>query len=125
MKEIKKQQIGYPVDSEVNDATRFWADGACMDSAKSPIRIKDGQRLIAHKYKYGDGLTFADYQNIKGKVCVILYRLEGVLYGVVKEVWGIDEIANALRLKYYNPEETIVSLKIDYINQIYIVDGTK
>lgn len=118
------KQIGYPVDMEITKATSFIADGDCMDSTDAPIRIKNGQRLKVHKYD-GTSSLFANIHNLKGKVCVILYVVDGMKYGAVKEVFGIDELANTLRLKFYKPKETIVSLKIEYIDQIYVVDGIK
>lgn len=118
----QKEQKAYPVDVEVSDKAAFWADGDCMNSADAPIRLRNGQRLSVHKY---DGV-FNPYRNIeaiRGKVCVFQYITQGKRYFVVKEVVGIDELANSLRLKYYYPQETIVSLKIDAIEQVFIVDG--
>lgn len=116
-----RKQIGYPTDMEVGDNVAFWVDGDCMDSPRSPIRLKDGQRMQVHKY---DGFNpFADLEKVRGKVCVILYKIDGLLYGAVKEVIGIDEIANTIRLKYYYPQETVVSLRIDKIEHLFIVDG--
>lgn len=100
---------------------RFWADGDCMNAPKAPIRIKSGQRLIAHRYN--DFNPYADIATVAGKVGVMVYQVDGVRYAAVKEIVGIDEIAGTLRLKYYYPEETIVSLKIDSLEAVYIVDS--
>lgn len=121
----RKEHIGYPADVDIDKfEVRFWADGDCLDSPDAPIRIKYGQRLIVHEY---DGIfnpySLADMDKVRGKVCCILYIVEGVRYSVVKEIVGIDEIIGSIRLKFYNPEETIVSLKIDTIERLYIVDG--
>lgn len=121
----KRKQVGYPVAIDLaNYDVRFWADGNCLDSPDSPIRIKDGQRLIVHKY---NGLfnPYADIDKVRGKICAILYIVEGVRYAIVKQIVGIDEITGTIRLKYYNPEETIVSLKIDTIEKLYVVDGVE
>lgn len=118
----QKGQKAYPVDMEVSDKAAFWADGDCMNSPDAPIRLRNGQRLSVHKY---DGVfnPYRDIEAIRGKVCVFQYITQGKRYFAVKEVVGIDELANSLRLKYYYPQETIVSLKIDAIEQVYIVDG--
>lgn len=121
----RKVQIGYPADVDLSKyEMRFWVDGDCMDSPKAPIRLKDGQRLMIHEY---DGIfnPYADIGKVRGKICAILYVIDGVRYGVVKEIVGIDEITGSIRLKFYNPQETIVSLKIDTIERLYIVDGVE
>ena len=118
-----KVQVGYPIEIDLSKYdVRFWVDGDCMNSPDAPIRLKDGQRLSVHKY---DGVfnPYRDIEAIRGKVCCFQYIIQGKRYMAVKEVVGIDEIANLLRLKYYYPQETIVSLKIDAIEQVYIVDG--
>lgn len=118
----QKGQKAYPVEMEVSDKAAFWADGDCMNSPDAPIRLRNGQRLSVHKY---DGVfnPYRDIEAIRGKVCVFQYITQGNRYFAVKEVVGIDELANSLRLKYYYPQETIVSLKIDAIEQVFIVDG--
>ena len=121
----KKEHVGYPVDMELSKyEVRFWADGDCMDSPDAPIRIKNGQRILAHKY---DGVfnPYGDIESVKGKVCCILYIAQGKRFGVVKEVMGIDELTGTLRLKFYYPQVTIVLLKIDAIEEVYIVDGVE
>lgn len=118
----QKGQKAYPVDMEVSDKAAFWADGDCMNSPDAPIRLRNGQRLSVHKY---DGVfnPYRDIEAIRDKVCVFQYITQGNRYFAVKEVVGIDELINSLRLKYYYPQETIVSLKIDAIEQVFIVDG--
>ena len=119
----KKEQVGYSTDTDLSECVlRFWADGDCMNSEDAPIRLRNGQRLSVHKY---DGVfnPYADIEAVRGKVCVFQYITQGNRYFAVKEVVGIDELANSLRLKYYYPQETIVSLKIDAIEQVFIVDG--
>lgn len=118
----RKEQKAYSVDMEVSDNAAFWADGDCMNSADAPIRLRNGQRMSVHKY---DGVfnPYRDIEAIRGKVCVFQYITQGKRYFAVKEVVGIDELANSLMLKYYYPQETIVSLKIDAIEQVFIVDG--
>ena len=118
----QKEQKAYPVDVEVSDKAAFWVDGDCMNSVDAPIRLRNGQRLSVHKY---DGVfnPYRDIEAVRGKVCVFQYITQGKRYFAVKEVVGIDELTNSLRLKYYYPQETIVSLKIDAIEQVYIVDG--
>lgn len=119
----QQKQIGYPVDLDLKQYdVRFWVVGDCMDSPEAPIRLKDGQRLKVREYD-GDFNPYADIDKVRGKVCAILYIVEGVRYAIVKQIVGLDEITGSIRLKYYNPNETIVSLKIDTIEKIYIVDG--
>ncbi len=120
----RKEQVGYLADAEISANAAFWADGDCMNSADAPIRIGNGQQLMVHRY---DGIfnPFADIDSVRGKVCVFQYITQGKRYFAVKEVVGVDEIAGTLRLKYYYPEETIVSLSLEGIEQVYIVDGVK
>ena len=119
----QQKQTGHSAELDLSQYdVRLWADGDCMDSPKAPIRIKDGQRLSVHKYN-GIFNPYADIGKVRGKVCAILYIVDGVRHAIVKEIVGIDEITGSLRLKYYNPKETIVSLKIDAIERLYIVDG--
>ena len=118
-----KKQESYSIDTDLSKYdVRFWVDGDCMNSPDAPIRLRNGQRLSVHKY---DGVfnPYRDIAVIRGKVCLFQHIIQGKRYMAVKEVVGIDEIANSLRLKYYYPQETIVSLKIDAIEQVYIVDG--
>ena len=111
--------------------TRFWGVGDCMDSPDAPIRIKDGQRLRVHGLDCGDGkypvysYIYSHLKELKGKVCAIIYVIDGKRYGVVKELVGIDELAGALRLAFYYPKKTYVGLKLDTIEKIYIVDGVE
>lgn len=125
IKKLGKQKTGFPLNIEINENTRFWCEGDCMNSEKSPIRIKDGQQLRVHKFEYGYGgiLTLADFFKIKGRVCAITYILDGMIYCVIKEVVGFDDVANAIRLKFYYPEETRISLGLEMIDSIFIVDG--
>ncbi len=118
----KKEQVAYPVDMEVGDNARIWVDGDCMNSPDAPIRLQDGQRLRVHKF---DGVfnPYADIAKVRGKVCVVQFIKENKRYFVVKEIVGLDEITGSLRLAFYYPQKTIVSLKIDAIEQVYIVDG--
>lgn len=95
----------------------FPISGDCMSSPDAPITIKDGQKVFCSKY---EGSIY-NIDALSGKVCIIL--CDDGHKGVCKEVWGIDEILDVLRLKYYVPEQTIVSIKIDRIKDIYIVEG--
>ena len=104
----KKEQVGYSTNTDLSECVlRFWADGDCMNSADAPIRLRNGQRLSVHKY---DGVFNP-------------YITQGKRYFAVKEVVGIDELTNSLRLQYYYPEKTAVYLDIASIEQVYIVDG--
>ena len=105
----QKEQMAYPVDVEVSDKAAFWADGDCMNSPDAPY---DG---VFNPYR--------DIEAIRGKVCVFQYITQGKRFFAVKEVVGIDELSNSLRLQYYYPEKTAVFLDIASIEQIYIVDG--
>lgn len=116
-----KNQVGYLPSLEVSDDAAFWVDGDCLNSNDAPMRLQDGQRLKVHRLE--GFCPSADIEQVRGKVCVIIYQADGMRYAVVKEIVGLDEITGSLRLKYYNPEETIVSLKIDTIEGVYLVDG--
>ena len=118
----KRKQVGYPADLDISENAAFWADGDCMDAPDAPIRIKNGQRLKVRGY---DGIfnPFADIEQVRGKVCAIQYLADGKRYFAVKEVVGIDELTGRLRMAYYNPQKTSVSLKVDPIEKLYFVDG--
>lgn len=116
-----RNNIGFASDLQISEDAAFWVDGDCLNSNDAPMRLQDGQRLKVHRL---EGFNpFADIEQVRGKVCVIIYQADGMRYAVAKEVVGLDEITGSLRLKYYNPEETIVSLKIDTIEGFYLVDG--
>ena len=117
------KQIGYPANIEVGDNTSFWVEGDCLNSSDAPMRLQDGQKLIVHRLE--DFNPYTDIEKVRGKVCVIIYHAKGMRCAVVKEIVGLDEIAGSLRLKYYNPKVTIVQLKIDKIESIYLVEGVK
>lgn len=118
-----KVQVGYPIEIDLSKYdVRFWVDGDCMNSPEAPIRLRNGQRMRVHKY---DGVfnPYRDIEAVRGKVCCFQYITQGKRYMAVKEVVGIDELTNSLRLQYYYPEKTAVFLDIASIEQIYIVDG--
>ena len=118
-----KVQVGYPIEIDLSKYdVRFWVDGDCMNSPEAPIRLRNGQRMRVHKY---DGVfnPYRDIETIRGKVCCFQYITQGKRYMAVKEVVGIDDLTNSLRLQYYYPEKTAVFLDIASIEQIYIVDG--
>lgn len=113
---------GYPLDVVISENVEFWVNGECMDSPQAPIRLKDGQRLIVHKF---DGIfyPYADIERVRGKVCAIEYEAKGQIYFAVKEIIGIDELSNKINLMFYNPKKTIIQLNIDAIRQLWLVDG--
>jgi hypothetical protein len=120
-----RKQVDYSKDLDLSRyELRFWADGDCMDAPSAPIRIKNGQRLRVHEY---DGVfnPYADIEKVRGKVCAIQYVTGGKRYFSVKEIVGIDEITGTLRMVYYNPQITPVSLKIEAIEKVYFVDGVE
>ncbi len=119
-----KNQVGYLPSLEVSDEAAFWADGDCMNSPEAPIQIKNGQRLKVHGY---DGIfsPFADIDKVRGKVCVVQYITQGKRYFAVKEITGIDEITGRLRMAYYYPQKTSVSLSVEAIEKVYFVDGVE
>jgi hypothetical protein len=119
----KRKQVGYPADLDLSKyEVIFWAEGDCMDAPDAPIRIKSGQRLKVRGYE-GIFNPFADIEQVRGKVCAIQYIAEGKRYFAVKEVVGIDELTGCLRMAYYNPQKTFVSLDAKAIEKLYFVDG--
>lgn len=116
-----RNNIGFAADLQISEDAAFWVDGDCLNSSDAPMRLQDGQRLKVHRLE--GFCPSADIEQVRGKVCVIIYQADGMRYAVVKEIVGLDEITGSLRLKYYNPEETIVSLKIDTIEGVFLVDG--
>lgn len=120
----KRKQVGYPADLDISENAAFWVDGDCMDAPDAPIRIKNGQRLKVRGY---DGIfnPFADIEQARGKVCAIQYIVDGKRYFAVKEIVGIDELTGRLRMVYYNPKKTFVSLKVETIEKLYFVDGVE
>lgn len=121
----RQKQTGYSAELDLSQYdVRFWADGDCMDSPDSPIRIRDGQRLKVMGYD-GDFNPYADIEQVRGKVCAIQYIANGKRYFAVKEIVGIDELTGSIRMVFYNPQKTFVSLKVDAIEKLYFVDGVE
>ena len=121
----KKTFAGYSTDVDLSKyELRFWADGDCMDSPDSPIRIRDGQRVFAHALA-GDFNIYRDADKLYNRVCVVQYVASGKRYFAVKQVTFFDELAGLLRLTFYNPKKTDVYLAIDAIEKVYIVDGVE
>ncbi len=118
----RKRQVAYPVDVEVSDKAVFRADGDCMNSPDAPIRLQDGQRLRVHKFN-GVFNPYADIEKVRGRVCVVQFIKENKRYFAVKEIVGLDDITGCLMLAFYYPQKTLISLKIDAIEQVYFVDG--
>lgn len=121
-KMMKRKQIAYDCKLPIGESATFSIDGSCMDSSLSPIRLKDGQRMLVHPFP-GVFSAYADIEKVRGKVCVIQYLQSGKRYFAVKQVAGFDEIADSLRLVYYYPERTEVSIRAGAIERLYIVDG--
>ncbi len=116
----------YPTDVDLSQYdVRFWVEGDCLDSPDSPIRLKDGQRLRVHELERDEGVfhIYRHIEEMRGKVCTIMFVENGKRYCLVKEVIGLDEPTGTLRLTYYNPKKTDIYLKIDSIERVYIVDG--
>lgn len=119
---VKRKQVAYDCDLLIGESATFTVDGSCMDSPMSPIRMKDGQQMLIHPFP-GMFSAYADIEKVRGKVCVIQYRHSGKRYFAVKEVTGFDEITDSLRLVYYYPKRTELTVRASAIEQLYIVDG--
>lgn len=117
-----REQAAYEVCAAISESATFTVDGDCMDSIESPIRLKDGQRLLVHKFD-GYFSAYADIEKVRNKVCVLQYTKMGMRYFAVKEIVGYDEITDSLRLQFYYPEKTIMCVKAKAIEQLYLVDG--
>ena len=119
---IERKQVAYDSSLPIAKDATFRVDGSCMDSPLSPIRMKDGQQLSVHPFQ-GDFNAYADIEKVMGKVCVVQYLYLGNRYFTVKQIIGIDELADTLRLMFYYPEKTEVAVRIKAIERIYFVDG--
>lgn len=120
--EVSRSQTAYSASAVIGEGCTFTVDGSCMDSDEAPIRMKDGQRLAVHQFD-GYFSAYADIEKVRDKVCVIQYLWRGMRFFAVKQIVGYDEISDCLRLVYYNPERTMVTVNAKAIEQIYYVDG--
>lgn len=117
------RQIVYACNMKVNEASTFTVQGNCLDSACSPIRLCNGQKLKVREVERFN--PYGDIEKVQGKVCCIQYIHNGSTYFVAKEIVGIDEITDRLRLRFYNPEQTDVFLKIKELQGVWVVEGVK
>lgn len=117
----KRMQEAYKLTDEVSLATRLWVQGDCMDSPSSPLRMRDGQQIIVHEVEMFR--PYRDIEKVRGKVCVIQYSHWGYRYFIVKEIVDVDPLSERLKLRYYNPQRTDLSLNVREIERVWVVDN--
>ena len=94
----------------------FGAIGDCMDSPKSPMRIKDGDKLLIHKIP----ITQIEIMRNVGKV--ISFVIGG--QGYHKHLCFADLISNILHVTMYNPYQKFY-IPIAKIDELFVVDDVK
>ena len=91
--------------------------GDCMNSPRSPMRIKDGDRVLSHPIDKAEAV-----QHI-GKVIGV--KMQGVPYYddciLVKELTGATDYAG-LELRCYNPPTSIV-ISWCAVETVYLIDA--
>lgn len=92
-----------------------------MDSPSSPLRMRDGQQMIVHEVEMFR--PYRDIEKVRGKVCVIQYSHWGYRYFIAKEIVGVDPLSERLKLRYYNPQRTDLSLNVREIERVWVVDN--
>ena len=89
--------------------------GDCMDSVKSPIRIKDGDYIMIHQIPLTEGEIIS---NVKKIVCFIME--DGRFF--VKQLVFWDGLSWGIRVKMFLPQETIFFVPLDKIKALFVVD---
>lgn len=91
------------------------AEGNCLDHELSPIRIKDGDRLLIHEIPLDE---FSLLSTVRKVVCIVL--TDGRCF--VKQMVFYDGISNGIRLRMFNPEEERFFVPIPKIKALFVVD---
>ena len=117
------RQKAYSLNIEICEASTFTIKGDCLDSPCSPLRLKNGQRVCVCEVVGFN--PYGDIEKVQGKVCCIQYIHNGYTYFVAKEVVGIDEVTDRLRLRFYNPEQKDLYIEIGKIQSVWVVNGLK
>ena len=95
--------------------TVFGVRGTCMDSSKSPIRLKDGDEITAHEVPTNEQQII---RNIKKIVCVVLNN--GKAY--VKMLAFYDGAHREIGLKCFEPKETVYYVPLGMVSYLFVVD---
>lgn len=90
------------------------AVGDCLDSPDSPMRIKDGDKLLVHEIPLSEMEILIA---VRKTVCIILKS--GECY--VKQLIFADFLSRSLTLRMYNPVKKLY-LRIDKIKALFVVD---
>lgn len=91
------------------------AVGNCLDHELSPIKIKDGDRLLIHQVSLD---MFSLLKTVRKVVCFMLNN--GKCF--VKQVVYYDVEANGVRVRMFNPEEHRFFIPVSEIKALFIVD---
>ncbi len=91
------------------------AVGNCLDHELSPIRIKDGDRLLVHEIPLDE---FSLLSTVRKVVCIVL--TDGRCF--VKQMVFYDGISNGIRVRMFNPEEERFFVPIPKIKALFVVD---
>lgn len=87
--------------------------GDCMDSDRSPMRIKDGDCLLMHQIPLDDGMWA-----VNKVICFIMD--DGKPY--VKQLVFWDGISSKIVVKLFVPEEQVSSIPLRNIRSLFVVD---
>lgn len=87
--------------------------GDCLNSDKSPMRVRDGDSLLIHEFQRGEL-----YNNV-GKV--ICFMMEGGNF-YVKHLVFFNELDWTITVKMYNPEEREFTIPLKMVKYLFLVD---
>nr|WP_294075798.1 hypothetical protein [Prevotella sp. UBA4952] len=93
----------------------FGVRGGCLDSNRSPMRLKDGDEITAHEVPINERQII---RNLKRLVCIVLN--DGNAY--VKMLAFYDGAKNIIGLKCFEPEETTYYVPISIASYLFVVD---
>lgn len=87
--------------------------GDCLNSDKSPMRVRDGDALLIHEFSKGEL-----YSNVGKVICFMLE--DGKFY--VKQLVYFHELDWTITVKMYNPEEREFTIPLKMVKYLFVVD---
>lgn len=89
--------------------------GDCMDSDKSPIRVKNSDTIVIHRIPLTE---ISMWENVGKMVCVML---DGVI--LIKHYVFWNGVRGGIVVRMYNPEQKDMFIPLDKIKAMFVVDG--
>ena len=117
---INRHKIrGYiPVNIELNPKYEYLAVnvvGNCLDSDLSPMRIKNGDRVVVHSVP----VTEPEIMKCIGKI-VSFILTNG--QSIIKQAVFYDDVNRTIIVRYLNPKDERFYIPINKIKEMFVVD---